>query len=357
MLVEGCRTLPAESRATDVEAFMLHRSTLGSISIIVIVGGMLSFAPHAVAQDKVWRIGFLDPSVPPTVAAPSANLKAFRQGLDGLGYSEGRNYIIEARFADTDQSRLLALAKELVDRGVDVIVTVGTPTVRAAREATAVIPIIMAGSRDPVERGFIASLAHPGGNVTGVTASAGGDLAGKGLQLLKEGIPNISRVAILADTSGVSWGQFDTLMSDAESLKLTLLIHDVNGVKSATDYRLILSKIIEERADALFVGAEFVNVKYREMLLDFVSTNRLPSLTQEKWLVEHGLLLYYFVDYLELRRQAAVYVDKILKGTKPADLPVEQPTRFELIINTKTAEALGLTIPRSVLALADKVIE
>ena len=142
---------------------MLHKSALSFALIIVVISALPLCAPGAVAQDKMWRIGFLAPSAPPTAAAPSANLEAFRQGLDGLGYSEGRNYIIEARFADTDRSRLPALAKELVDRGVDVIVTIGTPTVRAAKKATATIPIIMAGSNDPVGLGLVASLAHPGG--------------------------------------------------------------------------------------------------------------------------------------------------------------------------------------------------
>src|SRR5215472_13884865 len=181
MLVEGSQAFQLRAPLPKFEAVMLDRSALGSISIIVIAGALLSFAPRAVAQDKVWHIGWLDPSVPPTVATPSANLEAFRQALSSLGYVEGRNYIIDARFADTDLNRLSALAKELIDRGVDVIVTVGTSTVRAAKRATATIPIIMAGSNDPVGTGLVASLAHPAGNLTGFAHTPGNEFAGKAL--------------------------------------------------------------------------------------------------------------------------------------------------------------------------------
>jgi putative ABC transport system substrate-binding protein len=351
--------LSAEDRAAEIEAAMLHKSAL-RFALIIVISALPLCAPGAVAQDKMWRIGFLDPSVPPTAAAPSRQLAAFQQGLDGLGYLEGRNYIIEARFADTDQSRLPALAKELVDRGVDVIVTVGTPTVRAAKKATATIPIVMAGSNNPVENGLVASLAHPGGNVTGFTHTPGAEFNGKGLQLLKDAAPNISRIAILADYGDIPWEQFPqarALSSAAKDLEITLLHHSVNGVKSEADLASILSKIVEERADALFVFPEFVNNKYEKAILDFASTNKLPSMCQNTNFVERGGLLYYYTDWDALRRRAAAYVDKIFKGAKPADLPVEQPSRFELIVNVKTAEALGLTIPRSVLALADKVIE
>jgi putative tryptophan/tyrosine transport system substrate-binding protein len=165
--------------------------------VLIMIAASVSPASHAPAQDKIWRIGFLDLSRPPTTDRPSGNLEAFKRGLGELGYKEGRNYMVEARFADTDQSRLPALAKELADRSVDVIVTIGTPTVRAAKEATATIPIIMAGSQNPVENRFVTSLAHPDGNVTGLTHNPGPEFAGKALQLLQETAPQISRVAIL----------------------------------------------------------------------------------------------------------------------------------------------------------------
>jgi putative tryptophan/tyrosine transport system substrate-binding protein len=336
---------------------MLHRSALGAISIIVIAGTLLSFAPCAVAQDKVWHIGWLDQSFPPTTARPSGNLKAFRQGLAELGYAEGRNYIIDARFADTDAARLPALAKELVDRAVDVIVTIGTPPVAAAREATATIPIVMAGSSNPVENGLVASLAHPGGNVTGVTHNPGPGFTGKGLQLLKDAAPNISRVAMLRDSGGFLEDLPDIQRAAARELRVNLLPHDVKGVRSGSDLELILFKISEERADALFVTPDFVNNKYEKEIVAFMSANRLPSMSQNTSFVEDGGLMYYYTDWLELRRRAATYVDKIFKGAEPADLPIEQPARFELIVNLKTANALGLTIPQSILGFADRVIE
>ena len=335
---------------------MPHKSALGFALIIVVISALQLCTPGAVAQDKVWHIGWLSLSAPPTTAA-SGTLRPFREALGKLGYTEGRDYIIDARYADTDQSRLPALAKELVDRGVDVIVTIGTPTVFAAKEATAMIPIIMAGSNNPVGLGLVAGLANPGGNVTGFTHTPGPEFAGKALQLLKDAAPNISRIAILADTVFTWEVRLPGLSSAAKDLELILLFHNVNGVKSETDFDSILSKIAEERADALFVFPEFVNNKYEKAILDFASANRLPSMCQETSFIERGGLLYYYTNWSELRRRAAAYVDKIFKGAKPADLPVEQPSRFEFIVNMKTAEALGLTIPRSVLALADKVIE
>ncbi len=312
---------------------------------------------HALGQDKIWRIGFLDQSTPPTTDRPSRTLEPFQRALDELGYKEGRNYIIDARFADTDLSRLPALAKELVDRGVDVVVTIGTPTVRAAKEATATIPIVMAGSQNPVENGFITSLAHPGGNVTGLTHNPGPDFAGKALQLLKETAPYSSRVAILVALDRGFSSSVDVQRAIAGDLEMTLLVHDVSEAKSDDDFAAILSKITEERADALFAFPEFTVDKHKNALLDFVSTNKLPSMFQEARFVEEGGLMSYYTDFPELRRRAARYVEKIFKGAKPADLPVEQPSRFELTVNLNTAKVLGLTVPPSVLALAEKIFD
>ncbi len=194
---------------------------------------------HARAQDKIWRIGFLDLGTPPTTDRPPINLEPFQRGLNELGYKEGQNYVIDARFADTDRNGLPTLAKELVDRGVDVVVTIGTPTVRAAMEATATIPIIMAGSQSPVENGFITSLAHPGGNVTGLTHNPGPDFAGKALQLLKETAPYSSRVAILIALDGGFSSSVDVQRAIAGYLEMTLLVHDVSEAKSADDFAAI----------------------------------------------------------------------------------------------------------------------
>jgi putative ABC transport system substrate-binding protein len=213
----------------------------------------------------------------------------------------------------------------------------------------------MAGSSNPVERGLVSSLAHPGGNVTGVTSNPGPALGGKALQLFKEADPSISRLAILWDSGGVD--VLDVQQAVAGELKLTLLPHDAKGVTSGSDFDMILSSVIQEHADSLFAFANFVNLKYEKKIIDFVLNNRLPSMFQAPRYVNAGGLMSYYTDWLELRRRAAVYVDKIFKGAKPADLPVEQPSRFDLVVNLKTAEALGLTIPQSVLALADKVIE
>jgi putative ABC transport system substrate-binding protein len=328
---------------------------------LVIIALSSSFATRGLGQEKLWRIGWLSPDPAPTPAQSSDatyDLATFREAMGDLGWVEGRSYVIDSRFADTDWDRLPTLAKELVDSGVDIIVTIGTPPVTAARNATSTIPIVMAGSADPVEHGLVASLAHPGGNVTGVTHSPGPKIAGKCLGLLREVAPNVSRVAILWDSGGMHEGlSLDVQRAAARDLKIALLVHDVKGVKSADQFGSILSEISEERADALFAFPNFVNGKYGQAILDFVTAYRLPSFFQSGGFVEKGGLLYYYTDWGSLRRRAATYVDQILKGVRPADLPVEQPSKFQLIINLKTATALGLTVPPSILATADEVIE
>lgn len=336
---------------------MRFRSVVGIIFGLVIIALSSSFAPGALAQQKLWRIGWLALGS----AADTESLANFRAGLDELGYVENRNYVIDARFAEADRSRLPGLAKELVDRGVDVIVTIGTPTVRAAMKATSTIPIVMAGSNSPVANGLIANLAHPGGNVTGVTHNPGPEFSGKCLELLKEIAPTISRVAVVdefGDTKSDAYArEKEAQLTAAREMQIALLFHDVTGVKSAEDFGAILSAISDERADALFVPSAFINDKYQQAILDFAKAHRLPSVFEGSDYVEGGGLLSYYTHWDSLRRRAAVYVDKILKGAKPADLPVEQPSKFELIINRKTATALGLTIPPSLLARADEVID
>jgi putative ABC transport system substrate-binding protein len=227
---------------------------------IVMLAVLAQPVPQAVAKDKTWHIGFLDVNPPPTPDRPSWNLKFFREGLSQLGYDKGRDYVIDARFADTDRSRLPALAKELVDRNVDVIVTIGTVTTRAAKAATATIPIVMAGANDPVANGFVASLAHPGGNVTGLTRFPPG-LLGKSLQLFKDVAPDISRLAVL----GADFPE-SGLQAAAGKLNIAVLGHDTTDVKSVDEFNEILLQIAEEHVDTMFVMSNFTNEKYRKQL-------------------------------------------------------------------------------------------
>jgi putative ABC transport system substrate-binding protein len=339
-----------------------------ALAILVGDAAMMG-APVAHAQQGIWRLGWLDPKPPPQVGRPYASLEAFKSGLAELGYIEGRDFLIDARFANTDNSRLPALAKELIADDVDIIVTIGTPTVVAAKSATATIPIVMAGSADPVEHGLVASLQHPGGNITGVTHSPGPEFAAKGLELLKEAAPKISRVAVLWDSSGIHEElSIEHQRAVAPELGLTLLLHDVTtNVRSDDrierqhsprhDLAAIFSEMTKEGADALFDYPNFVSDKYAAEITSFASASRLPAIYQDTWFTEIGGLISYYTNWLSLRRRAAFYVDKIIKGAKPADLPVEKPTTFELVVNLKAAKAIGLSMPPSILIRADKVIE
>ena len=325
------------------------------VLIVLLIVCLLAAPLAAEAQQpgKVVRIGYLSPEEPPTPAAPSSNLEAFKEGLRGLGYVEGRHFTVETRLADAKLDRLPGLARELLGLNVDVIVTIGTPTIKAAKEATATIPIVMAGSADPVEHGLVASLAHPGGNVTGVTHSPGPEISAKGIQLLKEAAPRVSRVAALWDSSGIHEGRsLEQQRAAARELSLTLLPFDA---KTLDELTAALVAIKRERADGLFVFPNFINGKHFNLIRDFATINRLPTAFQGSWEVEHGGLLSYYTNWLALRRRAVVFVDKILKGAKPGDLAVEQPTKFDLVINLN-AKMLGLTIPPALLLRADKVI-
>jgi putative ABC transport system substrate-binding protein len=310
-------------------------------------------AAGAQPPGKVYRIGWLTPKAEPRT--PSEEFEAFKQAMRDLGYVEGRHFVVESRYADASFDRLPGLVAELIALPVDIIVTIGTPTAKAAKEATATIPVVMAGSADPVEHGLVASLARPGGNVTGVTHSPGPEISGKGIELLKEAVPTASRVAVLWDSSGIHEGpSLERQKLVARKLGLTLMPFDA---KTPDELNAALAAIARERANGLFIFPNFINGKHFQLILDFAMTHRLPTMFQGSWEVQHGGLMSYYTDWLALRRRAAVFVDKILKGAKPADLPVEQPTKFELVINLKTAKTLGLTIPPSLLARADEVIE
>ena len=308
--------------------------------------------------DGPWRIGWLDPSPTPT-SAPSRALTAFQQRLKELGYVEGRDYLIESRFADTYWDRLPAMAQDLVSRKVDVIVTIGTATVLVAEKATTTIPIVMAGAGEPLELGLVPSLAHPGVNVTGVAHNPGPEFAGKSLELLKEAVPHISRVAVLWDSAALHEdASLEGQREAARALGLKLLIHDIAEAHTDEAFAAVLAAVKSESPEALFAYPNFIIAKHARTLLAFLAENRLPSMFQDTWYAEQGGLFSHYANWTVLRRRAAEYVDQILKRKAvPANMPVEQPHRFDLVVNVKAAKSLGLTIPQSILARADEVIE
>jgi putative ABC transport system substrate-binding protein len=312
--------------------------------------GLLAAPLAADAQPagKNPRIGILRPGSP-----PDPLLDAFRQGLRELGYDEGRNISIEYRWAEGKDERLPGLAADLVRLKVDVIVA-GVGAVEAAKRATTTIPIVMPVSNDPVRVGLVASLARPGGNITGLT-SLSRELPGKWMELLKEALPRVSRVAVLWDPAGDP-GQVST--SEAAARSLGVRLHVLKVGDRTAGFEPAFAEARKNDAEALIVlGSPFFYV-HRTRLVELAAKHRLPTIyAQREFVIGAGGLMSYGADYGHQFRRAATYVDKILKGAKPADLPVEQPTKFELVINMKTAKTLGLTIPASVLTRADRVIE
>jgi putative ABC transport system substrate-binding protein len=305
---------------------------------------------HAQQPAKVPRIGFL---IAASTSANTARNDAFRHGLREVGYVEGKNIIIEWRSAEGKADRLPGLAAELVRLKVDIIVSGGPSTTRAAKEATSTIPIVMAQDPDPVGSGFVASLARPGGNITGL-ATLTPELSGKRLELLKEVVPKLSRVAVLGTSTRPGNAQeLREVELAAGAFKVQLKYLDVLGPK---DIETAFRAASQRQADALLVLGGPVLISHRTQVVEFVVKSRLPATYDRPEFVEEGGLMTYSVSSTDLFRRAATYVDKILKGAKPADLPVEQPTKFEFIINLKAAKQIGLVIPPNVLARADKVI-
>jgi putative ABC transport system substrate-binding protein len=300
---------------------------------------------------KVWRIGVLE-STPATLNA--ANLEAFRQGLRELGYVERQDYAIEYRSADSRPDRFPDLAAELVRLKVDLIVTRGTTGALAAKNATRAIPIVMATSGDPVAAGLVASLARPGGNVTGLS-SINAELVGKRLGLLKEAIPGIARIAVVLNLSNPTLvTQRKQIEVAARSLGFQPQFLDV---RKPEDLGRAFDTAVKHRANAVHVGLDFLAQSNLGRIVDLAAKHRLPTIYSTRDFADAGGLMAYGVSRLEMYRHAATYVDKIFKGAKPGDLPVEQPTKFELVINLKTAKTLGLTIPQSLLQRADEVIQ
>ena len=300
---------------------------------------------------RIPRIGIL---IPASASFYSARVEAFRQRLRELGYVEGKNIVIEYRYAEGKRERLPDLAAELVRLKVDVIVTTGPGAILAAKKASATIPIVFAAATDPVGTGLVSSLARPGGNITGLSLMAP-DLDGKRLELLKEAFPKVARVAFLWQSGGTRGNLALTDMeAAAKALGLKLLSLEV---RSLDDFESAFARAKRERAQALITTTGgLINTQQRQVL-DFAAKNRLPAMYHYSEFVEAGGLMSYGPDNTDLWRRAADFVDKILKGAKPADLPVEQPTKFEFLVNLKAAKQIGVTIPPNVLARADRVIK
>jgi len=327
-----------------------RREFIGSLT-----GGLLAAPLAAEAQrERTIRIGWLSPG---STVTHGSFLDAFRQRLRELGYVEGRDLAIESRWAEGKLERLPALAAELVALKVDVIAAGGTLAALAAKQATRTLPIVFANAGDPVGSGLVTSLARPGGNVTGLSMLAQ-ELVGKRLELLTQAVPGVSRVAILRQPGGLGERTEKDMLKEAEVAARALGVRpQFVEARGPADFDRAFSDMTRARAGALTVLPSAMFNTERRRLVDLAAKNRLPAVYPWREFVDAGGLMAYGSDLADLFRRAATYVDKILRGAKPADLPVEQPTKFELVINLKTAKALGLTIPQSLLGRADEVIQ
>ena len=329
---------------------MKARTLLYRFAAIILTTIQLAEAQQA---GKVYRIGLLMSS---STAETAAFIDAFRQGLRELGYIEGKDIVLEIRGGGAKPDRLSNLAAELVRLKVDIIVAGGNLAIGAAKEATSTIPIVMRTGDDPVKRGLVASLAHPGGNITGV-ASINLGLIGKRLEVLLEVVPGIKRVAVLTAQSDparfIATDEYKEMEAAARALRVKLHILSARDPNTIDGAFLAMSK---ERAEALIVIPSPRYFQNRERIIKHAAKNHLPSIYPHSIYAENGGLISYGADFVDENRRLAIYVDKILKGAKPAALPVEQPTKFELVINLKTAKQIGLTVPPNVLARADQVI-
>jgi putative tryptophan/tyrosine transport system substrate-binding protein len=320
---------------------------------ISLLGGVTACPLAARAQQtgKVWHIGMMD-SVP--LALNSANLDAFRNGLRSLGYLEGQNLHIDYRSADGEIERFPAIAAELVHAKVDVLVTRGTPAVAAAKTSTTTIPVVMAASGEPLTTGVVAGLAQPGSNITGLSAFTN-ELIPKRIELLTEMVRGTRRIAFLQNMANpVAQSQWEELKIAAQSVRIEAVLIDV---RKSEDLPGAFAAAQAQRIDALLMGNDTVTQTNRRQIVELAAQHRLPASYASKEFVDAGGLMVYAVNYADLYRRAATYVDKIFRGAKPADLPVEQPTKFDFVINLKTSKALGLTVPDRLLALANEVIE
>jgi ABC-type uncharacterized transport system substrate-binding protein len=328
----------------------MKKAAAPSILVAVILC-IVAAAGEAQQAKKNAQIGFLGATSP---SVELARIEAFRQGLRELGYMEGKNVVIEWRWTEGKAERLPGLAAELVRLGVEVIVAGGSTSTGAAKEATSTIPIVAAQVNDPVGSGIVASLARPGGNITGLSTLVP-EISGKRLEMLKEVIPKLSRVAVFGDSTapGNTQSLTETELA-AKAFKIQLQYIDITSPKKI---EIAFREAANGRADAVLLLAAPVLISQRRHITELATKHRLPAIYPQKEYVEDGGLMSYGVSIVDLYRRAATYVDKILKGAKPADLPVEQPTKFEFVINLKTAKQIGLTIPPNVLARADRVIK
>ncbi len=325
---------------------MDRRAFIGRIAAGVLAAPLVAEAQQA---GRVYRLGFLSDAKP----TDSAPLRAFWGTLRELGYVEGQNLAVEYRYAAFNHDRLPELAAELVRLKPDVIVTGGTPNIAALKHATTTVPIVMTYAPDPVGEGLIASLRKPGGNITGMSVATGPEFIAKQLEILNEAVPNLSRVGILRHV-GRAGTETAAIESAARKLAMKVLFADV---RVPADIEAAFVQMTRGRADAFLILGGSVTWAGRQRIADLAVQHRLPGIHFFREYAEAGLLLTYGINFAAQFRHAATHVAKILRGAKPADLPVEQPTRFELVINLRTAKALGLTIPQSLLVRADEVIQ
>jgi len=332
----------------------MWHSTVGCFVILALSICVTPPAAEAQQSGHIPLVGVLGTSGPPDPADPKHGTNAFRQGLRDLGYVEGQTIRLAYRFAEGQGDRLPALAAELVSLQPDVIVTNSTLGALAAKQATTTIPIVVAFATDLVEAGLVASLARPGGNLTGQHIRDL-EVVGKLLELLKDAVPTITQVAVLANPTSSPLAPRYTSVLDATAQALGVRLQHVEA-HGPEAFDAAFATIATSGAEALMIRDSFVFSRHRKRLLDFARTNLLPTVCHGRQYAEAGCLIAYSASHLELYRRAAVFVDKILKGAKPGDLPVERPDKFELFVNLQTAQALGMTIPSTFLFLADEVI-
>ena len=342
------------ARSDNRKSKIQNRKLVGIVAIVTTIA-ICGAVAQAQQPARIPRIGYVTSTGNSNNPGPSGN--AFRQGLRDLGYVEGKNILVEYRYIEGDPDRIPGLLAELLQLKVDVLVATSPTAIRTAKQATKTVPIVMVTTQDPVAAGMVDSLARPGGNVTGLTQLAR-DLSGKRLELLKEAIPTLSRVGVLTVAGPPPTGLSTALKEyEAAARALKIPMQSLQVVRGPNpDLEGAFRDAVKGRVNALITARNQVLTPHTKKIGDLALKNRLPSMHEVTHYVEAGGLMSYGADDVEIYRRAAIYVDKILKGAKPADLPVEQPTKFEFVINLKTAKALNLTIPQSVLFRADKVI-